>query len=75
MIGVLDALRRALGRRLLGISAEEIRYTFEDVRSELRATRAELKEELAALRSDVERLGRERGDANGASDEEPAAEA
>ena len=29
-------------RRILGISAEEIRYTFEDVRAEIRAVRAEL---------------------------------
>ena len=40
----------ALRRALLGISAEEIRYTFEDVRSELRATRQELKDEIAELR-------------------------
>jgi hypothetical protein len=47
---ILDSLVTALRRRLLGISAEEIRYTFEDVRSEIRALRAETKEELAALR-------------------------
>jgi hypothetical protein len=44
--------RSALVRRLLGVSAEEIRYTFEDVRRELRAARAE----IAALRRQVERL-------------------
>jgi hypothetical protein len=40
----------ALRRALLGISAEEIRYTFEDVRAEIRAVRAELKAETAELR-------------------------
>jgi DNA-binding transcriptional MerR regulator len=53
----LRALRALLERRLLGLSVDEIRYTFEDVRAELRATRAELKEELAALRRDLDRLG------------------
>jgi hypothetical protein len=43
-------------RRVLGISPEEIRYTFEDVRAELRATRAELKEELAQVRRDLDAL-------------------
>ncbi|HYS80192.1 MAG TPA: hypothetical protein VEM76_05755 [Anaeromyxobacteraceae bacterium] len=56
-LGRLLALRALLERRLLGLSVDEIRYTFEDVRAELRATRAELKEELAALRRDLERLG------------------
>ncbi len=52
----LTAVAGALARRLLGISAEEIRYTFEDVRKELRAVRAELGEEIAHLQRDVERL-------------------
>jgi hypothetical protein len=56
-LGRLRTLRALLERRLLGLSVDEIRYTFEDVRAELRATRAELKEELAALRRDLERLG------------------
>ncbi|HTP29760.1 MAG TPA: hypothetical protein VMK12_29370 [Anaeromyxobacteraceae bacterium] len=46
----------ALERRVLGLSAAEIRHTFEDVRAELRATRAELLQEMATLRSDVARL-------------------
>jgi transposase len=49
-------LRAALGRHLFGLTADEIRYTFEDVRQEIRATRAELREELAALRRDLDRL-------------------
>jgi hypothetical protein len=57
IVTFLGRLRALLERRLLGLSVDEIRYTFEDVRAELRATRAELKEELAALRRDLERLG------------------
>lgn len=45
-----------LRRRLLGISPEEVRYTFEDVRQELRATRTELREELASLRRELDAL-------------------
>jgi len=56
MNAVLGALVAELRRRLLGISPEEIRYTFEDVRKELRATRAELKDELAQLRREVDGL-------------------
>ena len=50
---LLARVRAALERRVLGMSADEIRYTFEDVR-------AELKTEIAALRRDLERL--EHGD-------------
>jgi len=53
---LLDSLVAGVRRRLLGISAEEIRYTFEDVRGEIRAVRAELKEELAAIRRDLDTL-------------------
>jgi hypothetical protein len=53
---VLDGFVAGLRRRLLGISAEEIRYTFEDVRGEIRALRAELKEEIAAVRRDLDTL-------------------
>ena len=53
---LLDSLVAGLRRRLLGISAEEIRYTFEDVRGEIRAVRAEMKEELAAVRRDLDTL-------------------
>jgi outer membrane protein TolC len=49
----LDALVARARRALLGISAEEIRYTFEDVRSEVRAVRAELRDELARLRREL----------------------
>jgi hypothetical protein len=56
MLRILARLAGALERRILGVSAAEIRYTFEDVRQELRATRAELKAEIAALRADLERL-------------------
>ncbi len=53
---LFDSLLSALRRRVLGISAEEIRYTFEDVRGELRAVRAELKEEIAQLRRELDAL-------------------
>jgi hypothetical protein len=53
---ILDALAAALRRRLLGISVEEIRYTFEDVRNEIRAVRAELKDELGAIRRELDAL-------------------
>ncbi|WP_242371022.1 hypothetical protein [Anaeromyxobacter sp. SG26] len=53
---LLDALVRDLRRRLLGISPEEIRYTFEDVRSEIRSVRAELKQEIEAVRKDIDSL-------------------
>lgn len=53
---LLEALVTELRRRLLGISADEIRYTFEDVRAELRATRAELKEEIDKLRRELDAL-------------------
>jgi hypothetical protein len=57
VIGLVVArLRVRLERRLFGLTADEIRYTFEDVRQELRATRAELKEDLAAIRRDLDRL-------------------
>lgn len=55
-MSLLARIVAALERRLLGMSAEEIRYTFDDVRAELRAARAELKGEIAALRRDLDRL-------------------
>jgi hypothetical protein len=70
---ILDPLVAALRRRLLGISAEEIRYTFEDVRSEIRALRAETKEELAALRRELDALPSRQDRAKGP--EIPVAEA
>ncbi|HEX8907628.1 MAG TPA: hypothetical protein VF805_00410 [Anaeromyxobacteraceae bacterium] len=56
MIWLPARLRAALERHLFGLTADEIRYTFEDVRQELRATRDELREELAVLRRDLDRL-------------------
>ncbi len=52
-MGLLGTLIDQLRRRLLGVSPEELRYTFEDVRNELRATREELKAELAEVRREV----------------------
>jgi hypothetical protein len=63
----------ALRRQVLGISPEEIRYTFEDVRAELRATRAELKEELAQVRRELDALPSRQDRAKGP--EVPVAEA
>ncbi len=55
--GVLLArARRELERRLFGVTAEEIRYTFEDVRGEIRANHAELLQQLARLRDDVDKI-------------------
>jgi hypothetical protein len=70
---VLDALVAGLRRRLLGISAEEIRYTFEDVRGEIRALRAELKEEIAQVRRELDTLPSRQDRARGP--EVPVAEA
>ncbi len=53
---LLDSLVSELRRRLLGVSPEEIRYTFEDVRGEIRALRAELKDELAQVRRELDAL-------------------
>jgi ribosome recycling factor len=70
----LEALAAALARRLLGISAEEIRYTFEDVRSEIRAVRGELKGEIAELRRELE-AARKSGEDRPKGMEIPVAEA
>ncbi len=56
MRGLLGRALAALERRLLGMSAADIRFTFADVRAELRANHAELAAQLAALRRDVDRL-------------------
>jgi hypothetical protein len=53
---LVDTLVAGLRRRLLGISPEEIRYTFEDVRAEIRAVRAELQGELAEIRRELDAL-------------------
>ena len=55
-MSLVDTAIAALRRRLLGISADEIRYTFEDVRRELRAVRAELKDEIAELHREIDAL-------------------
>jgi len=52
----LAALVAGARRLLLGISAEEIRYTFEDVRGEIRAVREELKAEIADLQRQIDAL-------------------
>jgi hypothetical protein len=53
---LVDTVVAALRRRLLGISPEEIRYTFEDVRAEIRSVRAELQGELAQIRRELDAL-------------------
>lgn len=70
---LVGAVISALQRRLLGISAEEIRYTFEDVRKELREVRAELKEEIAQIRRELDALPSRQDRAKGP--EIPVAEA
>jgi hypothetical protein len=70
---LLEVARAALTRRLLGVNAEEIRYTFEDVRKELRATRTELLGEIASLRADLDATAE--GHDRPAGHEKPVAEA
>ncbi|BDG05783.1 hypothetical protein [Anaeromyxobacter oryzae] len=70
---LIDAFVSEVRRRLLGISAEEIRYTFEDVRGEIRALRAELKDELAIVRRELDSLPERQDRAKGP--EIPVAEA
>jgi hypothetical protein len=55
-VSLFARLVSGVRRRLLGISPEELRYTFEDVRQELRANRAEFKEELAKIRRELDAL-------------------
>ncbi len=69
----VETIVAGLRRRLLGISAEEIRYTFEDVRNEIHAVRAELMEELAAIRRDLDALPARQD--RGKAPESPVAEA
>jgi hypothetical protein len=70
---LVGAVMSALRRRLLGISPEEIRYTFEDVRKEIRAVRSELKDELAGIRRELDALPSRQDRAKGP--EIPVAEA
>ncbi|HSN91311.1 MAG TPA: hypothetical protein VLS93_08780 [Anaeromyxobacteraceae bacterium] len=58
-MSLLGSILSAARRALLGISAEEIRYTFEDLRGEIRAVRAELKEEIAEVRREAAARGGE----------------
>jgi ribosome recycling factor len=53
---IVETLVAALRRRVLGISPEEIRFTFEDVRAEIRTVRRELTEEIEKLRRDLDTL-------------------
>ena len=53
---LVGAVVSALRRRLLGISPEEIRYTFEDVRKEIRGVRAEVMDEIAGIRRELDAL-------------------
>ncbi len=70
---LLDTIVAAARRRLLGISAEEIRFTFDDVRREIRAVRAELKDEVAQIRRELDALPNRQDRAKGP--EIPVAEA
>ncbi len=70
---LLESLISELRRRVLGISAEEIRYTFDDVRGEIRALRAELKGEIAELHREIDALPSRQDRARGP--EVPVAEA
>lgn len=54
MTSLLTRAVAAVRRAAFGISPEEIRYTFDDVRAEIRAVRAELKGEIAELRRMIE---------------------
>ena len=72
-MALLSTLLAELRRRALGISAEEIRYTFEDVRSEIRALRAETQADLADVRRQLDALPSRQDRAKGP--EIPVAEA
>lgn len=68
----IEAFGELLARLLIGISAREIRYTFEDVRSEIRALRAEVRDELASLRREVEAVRADRKDGATSGAQPPA---
>ena len=68
---ILSRLQRAL----LGVSAEELRYTFEDVRKEIRATRSELEGEIAELRRQLDQVQSRLGEDRIRGPELPVAEA
>lgn len=56
MIRIIRRIASAARRAVLGISPDEIRYTFEDVRRELRAARRDVEVELEAIRNDLNEL-------------------
>jgi hypothetical protein len=56
VIRVVRRIASTARRALLGISPDEIRYTFEDVRRELRAARRDVELELEAIRKDLDEL-------------------
>ncbi len=72
-MNLLEALVSALRRRLLGISAEEIRYTFQDVRNEVAALRTEVRDEIQKLHRELDSLPQREDRARGP--EVPVAEA
>ncbi len=72
-MSLLHSVIGALRRRLLGISADEIRYTFDDVRREIRSVRTELKDEIAQIRRELDALPSHQDRAKGP--EIPVAEA
>jgi hypothetical protein len=71
----LASVATAIQRALLGVTASEIRYTFEDVRKEIRATRNELKQEIAELRREVDKVQSRLGEDRPKGMEVPVAEA
>lgn len=70
---IVGSLVAGLRRRILGISPEEIRFTFEDVRGEIRQVRRELGEEIEKLRRELDSLPSRQDRAEGP--ELPVAEA
>jgi hypothetical protein len=72
-VKILDTLLSELRRRVLGISPEEIRFTFEDVRGEIRQVRRELGEEIEKLRRELDAVPKRRDEVKGP--EIPVAEA
>ncbi len=52
----LAAALDSLARLVFGISPQEIRFTFDDVRAEIRSLRAETRQELAELRRELQAL-------------------
>jgi hypothetical protein len=55
-MSILRILSSALRRRLLGISADEIRGKLEDLRREIASVRSETGEEIAKLRREIDAM-------------------